>query len=72
MIWVCGQFGTFSVGDKLQVRVEAGQVSYRHNGVVVYTSTVTPTYPLRADSSLHSTGATIDEGKIAGTLTDLP
>lgn len=54
-----GTFGTYATGDVLRVAVEGGAVKYRKNGTLVYTSTVTPTYPLLVDTSLYSSGATL-------------
>ncbi|HEX3529026.1 MAG TPA: hypothetical protein VH988_18370 [Thermoanaerobaculia bacterium] len=50
---------TFAAGDLFKVAVQGGVVKYSKNGVVFYTSTVAPTYPLLVDSSLLSAGATI-------------
>src|SRR5437667_2980902 len=55
-----GNFGTYNTGDTLRVAVEGGVVKYRKNGTLLYTSTVTPTYPLLVDTSLYSNGATIN------------
>ncbi|HKZ78753.1 MAG TPA: RHS repeat-associated core domain-containing protein, partial [Pyrinomonadaceae bacterium] len=49
-----GQFGTYTSNDRLRVAVESGVVKYRKNGALVYTSTVTPTYPLLVDTSLNT------------------
>jgi hypothetical protein len=49
----------FAAGDLFKVAVEGGVVKYSKNGVVFYTSTVAPTYPLLVDSSLLSAGATV-------------
>jgi RHS repeat-associated protein len=49
-----GSFGTYAASDRLRVAVEAGVVKYRKNGVLVYTSTVTPTYPLLVDTSFNT------------------
>jgi thermitase len=54
-----GQFGTYGAGDRFRVLVESGVVKYYKNGILFYTSGVTPTYPLLVDTSLYSTGATI-------------
>jgi hypothetical protein len=51
--------GAYAVGDKLRVAVEGGLVKYRKNGVLVYSSTVPPTYPLNVDTSLYSAAAAI-------------
>jgi hypothetical protein len=55
-----GTFGTYARTDTFRVAVNAtGQVEYRRNGAVFYTSTVAPVYPLFADAALFSTGATL-------------
>ena len=64
-----GSFGAFAPGDKLKVAVEAGVVKYYRNGTHLYTSLQTPTLPLKADTSLSSLGATVQEATLSGTLT---
>src|SRR5882724_5868287 len=54
-----GSFGSYAAGDVFRVAVEGGVVKYRKNGTLLYTSTVTPTYPLLVDTSLYSTNATL-------------
>lgn len=56
---VRGTFGTYVAGDLFRVAVEAGVVSYKKNGIVFYTSAIAPTFPLVADTSLFTDGATI-------------
>jgi phosphatidylserine/phosphatidylglycerophosphate/cardiolipin synthase-like enzyme len=63
-----GAFGPYAPGDRLRVSVESGQVRYRRNGVLLYTSATAPSYPLLVDTSLHSPAATIADVVIAGTL----
>ena len=48
-----------AAGDRFKVAVEGGVVKYSKNGVLFYTSTVAPTYPLLVDSSLLSAGTTV-------------
>jgi hypothetical protein len=67
-----GQFGAFAAGDVLQIRVESGVVRYLRNGVPLYTSSATPTFPLRVDTSLYSTGAIVQNATLAGNLVDTP
>jgi len=38
-------------GDVLSVGVEAGTVTYRRNGAVLYRSTTAPVYPLLVDKA---------------------
>jgi hypothetical protein len=64
-----GAFGSYSATDTFRVSIEGGVVKYRKNGNVFYTSTVTPTYPLAADTSLNFPGAVISDAKLSGTLT---
>jgi hypothetical protein len=67
-----GQFGTYATGDKLRVSVAAGTVTYWFKGTLVYTSSQAPAFPLRVDTSLYSTGATIEDATLAGSLTAVP
>ncbi len=63
-----GCFGSFSTGDTIRVAVESGVVKYKKNGTVVYTSSVSPTYPLLADSAIWSNGGTIANAMISVNL----
>ena len=60
-----GTFGTYASGDVLRVAVVGGVVKYSKNGVVFYTSTKVPVYPLLVDTSLYSTGATLNNAMIS-------
>ena len=51
---------SYVVGDIIRVGVETGGVvKYRKNGIVFYTSAVSPTYPLIVDTAFYTQGATI-------------
>ncbi len=63
-----GSFGPLASTDKLRVSVEGGVVKYRKNGVLLYTSTSAPTYPLLVDTSLDSPGSVIQGAVLSGTL----
>src|SRR5215213_5365777 len=63
-----GDFGTYATGDRLRVAVESGVVKYSKNGTVIYTSTVAPSFPLLADTSLYSNGSTLTNVIISGNL----
>jgi hypothetical protein len=63
-----GVFGTYAEGDRLQVAVESGQVLYRRNGVLLYTSSVVPVYPLLVDAALYTEDATLMDVTIVGNL----
>jgi hypothetical protein len=54
-----------AAGDLLRITVANNVVTYSKNGVVFYTSTLTPTYPLFVDTSLLDLNAEIDHAKIA-------
>ncbi|HEY0761036.1 MAG TPA: RHS repeat-associated core domain-containing protein [Pyrinomonadaceae bacterium] len=63
-----GCVSTFTTGDVIRIAVESGVVKYKKNGAVVYTSSVTPTYPLLADTAFWSNGSTINNAVISGNL----
>jgi alpha-tubulin suppressor-like RCC1 family protein len=54
-----GTAGSYISGDRFRVEVNGGVAYYKKNGTTLYTSGVTPVYPLRADTSLNSVGATL-------------
>src|SRR5713226_8021912 len=56
--------GTFVAGDVFRVSVENGVVKYYKNGQLVYTSQVTPTYPLVLDTCLVSLNAAVNNAVI--------
>jgi RHS repeat-associated protein len=58
-ILVYGVFGNYTTGDKLRVSIEGGVVKYRKNGALLRTSTLAPTYPLRAGAALYTNGSTV-------------
>jgi PKD repeat protein len=60
--------GTYAAGDRLRIEVASGTVRYKRNGTVLYSSSVPPRYPLRADAALHGTGASIRDAVISGDL----
>lgn len=60
-----GSFGGLSTGDVLRIAVEESVVKYYRNGVLVYTSNVSPSLPLVADVSVRDVGATVSNVVIA-------
>ena len=58
-------FGPYTTADRFRVAVENGIVKYYKNGALLYTSSLTPTFPLVVDTSLHTPGATISNVVIA-------
>jgi RHS repeat-associated protein len=63
-----GCVSTYTTGDTIRVAVESGVVKYKKNGVVVYTSTVSPSYPLLVDTALWNNGSTLNNVVISGNL----
>ena len=54
-----GPFGTYATGDRLRVALEAGVVKYYKNGMLLYTSAISPALPLRVDSSFYTPGSSV-------------
>src|SRR5262249_30238603 len=63
-----GTFGTYYSGDKLRVAVVNRTVKYYRNGILLYTSTATPVYPLLVDTALYTPGAVLGEVVISRTF----
>ncbi|MCU1264588.1 MAG: repeat-associated core domain [Acidobacteria bacterium] len=63
-----GQKGTWTSGDRFRVAVEGGVVKYYKNTTMLYSSSVSPTYPLFVDTSLYN-GSTLSNVVISGDLT---
>jgi hypothetical protein len=61
-----GSHGAYIVGDVLRIAVEGGVVKYRKNGTLLYTSLVSPTYPLLVDTSMSDENAYIEGAVIGG------
>jgi hypothetical protein len=60
-----GTFGTYVAGDQFRVESVAGFIQYYKNGSMFYASTVAPSAPLVVDTSLYTTGATIQNVTIS-------
>jgi hypothetical protein len=63
-----GNFGPYVAGDKLRLAIEGGAVRYYRNNTVLYTSGLTPQYPLKVDACLYDPGATINNVIVSGNL----
>jgi hypothetical protein len=59
-----GTFGTYATGDTLRVEATGSTVRYYRNGVLLYTSLGTPTYPLLGDTAFYNVGGRIDNIRI--------
>jgi hypothetical protein len=56
----------YAPGSVFRVAVIGGQIQYSKDGVVFYSSTVRPTYPLLVDTTLFSLNATITNAILSG------
>ncbi|MFL5732792.1 MAG: hypothetical protein ACJ78Q_06285, partial [Chloroflexia bacterium] len=54
-----GTFGTLAPGDVVKVGVQGGVVRYYLNASPVYTSSLSPTYPLLLDTAINSLGGKV-------------
>jgi hypothetical protein len=61
-----GSFGSYATGSTLRVALVGGVVKYSKNGVVFYSSTKAPVYPLLVDTALYTTGASLSSAVISG------
>ncbi len=64
--------GTYTSGDVLRVEIAGNNILYKKNGNTFFSSTSVinnSSYPLFVDASLHTTGATITNAKISGSIT---
>lgn len=59
-----GSFGPYAAGDVFRVAASGGFVTYARNGVVFYTSSQPPGFPLLLDSSLRTPGATVLDARL--------
>ncbi|MBL7962569.1 MAG: T9SS type A sorting domain-containing protein [Flavobacteriales bacterium] len=55
----------YATGDVLRIAVEAGRVRYYRNGTLLYISNTLPSLPLFVDVSIHHTGGTVANVKVA-------
>lgn len=51
---------TYSPNDVLRIEIVSGTVRYRKNGVVFYISAMAPSYPLKADTSIATPNASVN------------
>jgi hypothetical protein len=65
---VYGASTNYLPGDIFRIAIEGGKVLYYKNGQLLYTSSIAPTYPLRAAASLLTPGATVSNAIISGIL----
>lgn len=61
-----GSFGSFIIDDILKVSIEAGVVKYFKNGVLLFTSLNSVTYPILVDTSIRGIGGIIANVVVGG------
>ncbi len=54
-----GPFGSYQNGDRFRIDIQNGIVRYLRNDVLMYSSAVSPAYPLHVETALYSQGATL-------------
>ncbi len=54
-----GTFGPYATTDRFRVEAVGGTVRYYRNGVLLYTSAQSPSYPLLADTAFDHMGSTL-------------
>lgn len=59
--------GTYIVGDVFKISAENNQIKYYKNGSLVYTSGLTPSFPLVMDSSILNIGGRVSNAIISST-----
>jgi alpha-tubulin suppressor-like RCC1 family protein len=59
-----GTASAYASGDRFRVEVQYGQVVYRKNGLVFYTSQLVPPYPLKVETSFDTVGGTLREVRL--------
>ena len=67
-----GTFGNYQYGDTMRVASENGVVNYYHNGTLIYTSGVAPSFPMFADVAIRNQDDTLHNvniGYICNTTT---
>ena len=60
---------SFKKGDVIRIAVTGGRLTYSKNGTVFYTSSMSATYPLVADTAFYDLNASISNAVMAGTST---
>src|ERR1044072_8907020 len=57
--------GTFVAGDVFSLLIDGGVVRYYKNGATLYTSSVTPSYPLVLDTTLSNVNSTVNSAVVS-------
>lgn len=67
-----GVFGSYSSGDVFQVYRTGTTITYKQNGTVVYTSTISSSGPLLVDTAFYTHLSRIYDAKYVGVTADEP
>src|SRR5439155_5998559 len=57
---------TYATGDTFRIAIASGVITYTHNGGAPHTSAVSPTYPVKVDSSISTLNGQISNVLISG------
>jgi hypothetical protein len=63
---------SYAAGDRFRVSVTSGVVKFWQNENLIYTSGLTPQYPLVVDTSLFDVGSSVNGAVISGVLASAP
>jgi hypothetical protein len=63
---------TYQIGDRFRIERNNGAVSFKKNGIVVYTSPTPSSGALIVDSSLYHNGCVLSDAKIVGVTPTMP
>jgi len=63
--------GSFVAGDLFRISIENGAVKYYKNSALLYTSNVSPTYPLVMDATLSSISSSINNAVMVAPSTNV-
>src|SRR4029079_12974974 len=61
----------YATGDTLKVALESGVVKYYRNAAVIFSSSLTPVYPLLVDDSLNAVNSKLYNVRLGGTTIGL-
>lgn len=62
-----GATGSYAASDVFRIRILSSVVSIYKNGTLVYTTSLTPTFPYRVSAAMSTTAATLDATVATGT-----
>ena len=63
-----GTYPAYVIGDVFRIAVENGFVRYYRNGILLYISALSPSYPMIVDASLNTIGSNLSNVKVTNFL----